>query len=53
MKEQENFPEARDKMEVTKLSYREFRVMIMKILNSMKKVMENKKVSVRNKECNI
>ena len=37
MKEQENSPEELDEMEASNLSNREFRVMIIKILNSMKK----------------
>ena len=37
MKGQENFPEEKDEMEVSNLSDREFRVMITRILNSIKK----------------
>ena len=37
MKEQENSPEELDEMEAGNLSDREFRVMITRILNSMKK----------------
>ena len=37
MKEQEYSPEELDEMEASNLSNREFRVMIIKILNSMKK----------------
>ena len=40
MKEQENYPEELDKMEASNLSDREFRVMIIRILNSMKKDIE-------------
>ena len=40
MKEQENFPEELDEMEVSNLSDRDFRVMILRILNSMKKDIE-------------
>ena len=40
MKEQENFPEELDEMEVSNLSDREFRVMIIRILNSIKKDIE-------------
>ena len=41
-------------MEANNLSDREFRVMIIRILNSMKKDIEAiKKGSARNKECNI
>ena len=36
MKEQENSPEELDEMEATNLSDREFRVMIIRILNTMK-----------------
>ena len=53
MKEQENSPEELDEMEASYLSDREFRVMIIRILNSMKKKHGNhKKGPVRNKECN-
>ena len=38
MKEQENFPEELDEMEVSNLLDREFRVMIMRILNSIKNI---------------
>ena len=37
MKEQENSPEELDEMEARNSSHREFRVMIIRILNSMKK----------------
>ena len=40
MKEQENSPEELDEMEESNLSHREFRVMIIRILNSMKKDIE-------------
>ena len=54
MKGQENFPEELDEMEVSNLLDREFRVMIMGIFKSMKKIHRNhRKGSVRNKECNI
>ena len=54
MKEQENSPEEElDESEVSILSDREFRVMIIRILNTMKKDVETlKKKPVRNKECN-
>ena len=46
MKEQETPPEELDEMEASNLSDREFRVMIIKILNSMKKDIETiKKIS--------
>ena len=38
MKEQGNFPEELDEMEVSNLLDREFRVMIMRILNSIKNI---------------
>ena len=55
MKEQENSPgEQMHEMEARNLSDGEFRVMIIRILNSMKKRRRNhKKGSVRNKGCNI
>ena len=55
MKEQENSPEELDEMEASNLSDREFRVMIIRVLNSMKKDIETikKDQPVRNKECNI
>ena len=37
MKEQENFPEELDEMEVRNLTDREFRVIIIRVLNGMKK----------------
>ena len=40
MKEQENSPEELNEMEASKLSDRDFRVMITKILNNMKKDIE-------------
>ena len=40
MKEQENFAEELDEMEASNSSDREFRVMIIRILNSMKKDIE-------------
>ena len=40
MKEQENSPEELDEMEANNLSDKEFRVMIISILNSMKKDIE-------------
>ena len=55
MKEQKNSLEGElNEMEASNLSEREFRVMIIRIPNSMKKYIETiKKRSVRNKECNI
>ena len=55
MKEQENSTvEKIDEVEASNLSDREFRVMIIRILNSMKKKHRNhKKGLVRNKECYI
>ena len=55
MKEQENILEEElDEMEAINLSDREFRVMIIRILNSMKKDIETiKKGLVGDKECNI
>ena len=52
MKEQENILEEElDEMEAINLSDREFRVMIIRILNSMEKIYRNhKKGPVRNKE---
>ena len=44
MKEQQNSPkEELDEMETSNLSYREFTVMIIRILNSMKEDMETTK----------
>ena len=43
MKEQENSPEEIDEMEASNLPDREFRVMIIRILNSMKKRHTNHK----------
>ena len=41
MKEQKNYPEEEvDEMEDSNLSYREFRLMIIRILKSMKKYIE-------------
>ena len=40
-KEQENFPEELDEMEVSNLLDREFRVMTIRICNSMKKIHRN------------
>ena len=40
MKEQENSPEELDEMETSNLSDREFGVMIIRLLNSMKKDIE-------------
>ena len=54
MKEQENSPEEElDEMEASNLSDREFRVIIIRILNSVKRHTHYKKGPVRNKECNI
>ena len=55
MKEQENSPEEElDEMESSNLLDREFRVMMIRILKSMKEDVETiKKGPVRNKECNI
>ena len=54
MKEQENSPEkGLDEMEANNLSDIEFRVMIIRILNSMKKDIEIIKRPARNKKCNI
>ena len=54
MKEQENFTEELDEMKVSNLSKREIRVMIIRILNSMKKRHRNhNKRPVRNKEHDI
>ena len=54
MKEQENSPEEEiDDMEASNLSDREFRVMIIRTLNNMKKDIETIKGPVINKECNI
>ena len=55
MKEQEESPEKElNEMEVSNLSDTEFKVMVIRILNSMKKDIEtmNKK-PVGNEECNI
>ena len=53
-KEQENFPEELDEMEGSNLSNTEFTIMIIRILNNMKKDTESiKKERVINKECNI
>ena len=51
MKEYENSPEKElDEMEASKLSDRKFRVMIIRILNSMKKIHRNlEKAPVKNK----
>ena len=52
MKEQENSPEkGLDEMEANNLSDIEFRVMIIRILNSMKKDIEIIKRPARNKKC--
>ena len=40
MKKQENFPEELDEMELSNLSDRQFRVKIIRVLNSMKKDIE-------------
>ena len=55
MKEQENSPgEQMHEMEARNLSDGEFRVMIIRILNSMKKDIKTiKKGPVINKECNV
>ena len=54
MKKQESFPEEElHKMKASNLSDIKFKVMIISILNSMKKDMETKKGPVRNKECSI
>ena len=55
MREQENSPEEKLKeMEAKNLSYTEFKVMIIRMLNSMKKDIETvKKIPFRNKVCNI
>ena len=53
MKEQENTPEELNEMEASNLSDREFRVMIIRILNSMKKDKNHKKEHARIKECSI
>ena len=54
MKKQDNSPEELDEMKASNLSGREFRVLIIRILNRMKKYIETiKKGPVRNKECNI
>ena len=52
--EQENSPEALDEMEARNLAGREIRVVIIRILNSMKiRYRNHKKGPVKNKECNI
>ena len=55
MKEQQNYPEEElNVLEASNLLDGEFRVLIKRILNSMKKDIETiKKGPVRNKECNI
>ena len=54
MEEQVNVPEELGEMKTSNLSDREVRVMIIRILNSMKKRHRNhKKGPVRNKEGNI
>ena len=54
MKKQDNSPEELDEMKASNLSGREFRVMIIRIDNSMKKRHRNfKKGLIRNKKCNI
>ena len=54
MKEQENSPEEElDEMEASNLSDREFGVMIIKILSSMKKDRNHKKDQSEIKDCNI
>ena len=55
-KERESSPEELDETEASNLSDREFRVMIIRIFNSMEKKKthrNHKKGPVRNKECNI
>ena len=53
-KKEENFPEELDEMEGSNLSNTEFTIMIIRILNNMKKDTETiKKHSIRNKECNM
>ena len=53
MKEPDNSPGELDGMEANNLSDTEFRVMIIRITNSMKKDRNHKKGPVRNKECSI
>ena len=54
MKEQENPSEELNERKASNLSDREFRVMITRIFNSMKKDIETiNRGPVRNKECNI
>ena len=54
MKEQANsLEEELNEMEASNLSDREFRVMIIRILNSMKKDKNHKKEHARIKECSI
>ena len=53
MKEQEDSPKELGEMKTSNLSDREFRVIIVRILKSMKKDIETIKGPVRNKECNI
>ena len=54
MTEQQNSSDKLGEMEASNLSDREFRVMIVRILNSMKRDVETiKKGLVRNKECTI
>ena len=50
MKEQQNSPEELDKMKASNLSDREFRVMIIRVLNSMKKDIETVKKRTSQKE---
>ena len=53
MKEQKNSPEKIDEMEASNLSGREFRVMIIRILNSMKKDIETIKKDQSEKKSTI
>ena len=54
MKEQESSPkEELNEMETRNLSDIKFKVMIIRMLNSMKKDIETIKKMTRNKECNI
>ena len=53
MKEQDNSLEKIDEMEASNLSDKKFRVMVIRILNSMKSHRNHKKEPVRNNECNI
>ena len=54
MEEQVNVPEELGEMKTSNLSDREVRVMIIRILNSMKtKHRNHKKGPIRNKECSI